>query len=109
MKTKLLMLSAGTVAIAAFMVPRIAEGQPPVAHPKAVIEWPLGAECVVTVQTQAWMNTPVLTPGKQSGFESDYTLKGKVVYWGADWIVLKDGTYENWISRDKVLTVRASR
>lgn len=109
MKTKLLVGSAGLVAAAAFLVPRIAEGQPPVATAKATIEWPLGAECVVTVQTQAWMNTPVLAPGQQSGFQSDYTLKGKVAYWGPDWIVLKDGTYENWISRDKVLTVRASR
>ena len=109
MKTKLLILSVSVVAAAAFLVPRVAEGQPSAGQAKTAIEWPLGSECVVTVQTQAWMNTPVLPPGKQSGFEPDYTLKGKVVYWGADWIVLRDGTYENWISRDKVLTVRASR
>jgi len=109
MKTKLLILSVGAVGGGMFLIPRVAEGQPPAAPVKTAIEWPLGSECVVTVQTQAWMNTPVLPPGKQSGFESDYTLKGRVVYWGADWIVLKDGTYENWISRDKVLTVRASR
>lgn len=109
MKTKILIGSAGVLAVAGLLVPRMAEGQPSAAQPKAAIEWPLGSECVVTVQTQAWMNTPVLPPGKQSGFEPDYTMKGKVVYWGSDWIVLRDGTYENWISRDKVLTVRASR
>jgi hypothetical protein len=27
----------------------------------------------------------------------------------AEWLIVKDGTYESWIPRDKVLFLRASR
>ena len=108
MKTKMLVLACGCVVAAAIWIPKSVEAQPPQSKSQA-IDWPIGSECVVTVETQAWMNTPTLPPGQASGFKPDYTVQGKVVYWGPDWVVVKDGTYENWISRDKVLSIRVSR
>ena len=108
MKTKLLLGISAVVLSAAAFFPRNAEGQPAPA-PKGPVEAPIGLDCVITVETQAWMNTSNAPPDSITGFHPDFTVRGKAIYWGADWIVLKDGTYENWISRDKVLTVRVSR
>ncbi len=108
MKTKILLGGSVAVLLACVFLPRIAEGQAPPPH-KAPVEAPIGMDCVITVETQAWMNTTVSKPDPISGFYPDYTMRGKAIYWGSDWVVLKDGTYENWISRDKVLSVRVSR
>jgi len=108
MKAKVLLPVFGIVGMGAFLYPWSAVGQPTVA-PKVPVEIPTGGDCVVTVEMQAWQNGAATKPDPISGFHPDYTLRGKIIHWGDDWVVLKDGTYENWISRDKVLSVRVSR
>jgi len=110
MKTRFLLGLAGAVALGGFLLTWPAIGQPATPPaPKTSVEIPVGSECVVTVEMQTWMSITPVKPDPISGFHPDYTLRGKVVHWGPDWVVLKDGTYENWISRDKVLSVRVSR
>jgi len=36
------------------------------------------------------------------------TLKGSMISMTSDWVVLKDGNYQNWIPREKVVFIRAS-
>ena len=36
-------------------------------------------------------------------------VKGNLLAMTSDWIVLKEGTFENWVPREKVITLRASR
>jgi hypothetical protein len=77
---------------------------------KPELALPLDLECVVTIENQAWMaNLPTQSPGASSGFRADFTIQGKLIQLNPDWVVIKDGTYENWISRDKVMNIRASR
>lgn len=35
-------------------------------------------------------------------------VRGNLLAMTTDWVVLKEGSYENWIPRDKVITLRAS-
>ncbi len=67
------------------------------------VKHPIGQRCVVTLDLQ--INLPLLP----KGLSSDGTIEGFLVSVNADWVVLKDGNYENWIPRDKVLLMRASR
>jgi hypothetical protein len=108
MKAKLLILAVSCVAAVAIFVPRTAEAQPPSVKPVGPVESPVGLECVVTVEIEAWMNT---TPNasQPGGFHPDYTVRGKVLELGREWVVLKDGNFENWISRDKIVSMRVSR
>ena len=69
----------------------------------------MGRETVVVVERQSWMTTPSGQLDQTTGFRSDFTLQGRVVYWGEQWVVLQEGTYENWIARDKILSIRVSR
>lgn len=109
MKTKMLFIAVGLAAVGALFIPREAVGQQPEASERSAVSSPLGQECVVTVETQAWMKASPTQPDSKSGFYGDYTLRGKIIQWQNDWIVLKDGSYENWIPREKVLSVRVSR
>ncbi|HVJ46087.1 MAG TPA: hypothetical protein VM511_06855 [Luteolibacter sp.] len=108
MKTKICLLALAGVTAAVTLIPRQAEAQPPAAKTPPV-ESPVGLECVVSVEIQAWMDRPLLQPAQQSGFFPDYTLRGKIVELGPEGVVLKDGNFENWISRDKVLSIRVTR
>ncbi len=108
MKTKVLLSVCGVILLGGLLLSWPATGQPANA-PKPMVEMPIGLECVVTVEMQPWMGATMVKPDPISGFRADNTLRGKIVHLGADWVVLKDGTYENWISRDKVLSVRVSR
>jgi hypothetical protein len=108
MKARVLLPLFGVVALGGLLFPWLAVGQPSAA-PNSSLEVPTGMDCVVTVERQAWSNSAQAKPDPVSGFHPDYTLRGKIIHWGADWVVLEDGTYENWISRDKVLAVRVSR
>lgn len=36
-------------------------------------------------------------------------LQGDFLPINTEWLVLKEGNYENWIPRDKVLSMRVSR
>lgn len=72
-------------------------------------KYPYGKECVVTVDPQNWPAVAAATPGKAGGFQQDWTVRGQLILLNDQWCVLKDGTFENWIPREKVLVIRASK
>ena len=74
---------------------------------KATVNYPYGSECVVTLDPRAWPETT--PPTNTSGFVSPATARGQLIYLSEDWCVLKDGSFENWIPREKVLMLRASK
>ena len=110
MKIKIL-LAAMVIGIGAIVMTRQdASAQPVAPNPKTgSVNTPEGAEAVVTLERQTWMSATPAAPDLSTGLRSDYTLQGRIVYWGEQWVVLKDGTYENWIARDKILNIRVSR
>jgi len=73
------------------------------------VKYPYGKECVVTVDPQTWPAATAATPGKAGGFQPDWTVRGQLILLNDQWCVLKDGTFENWIPREKVLVLRASK
>ncbi len=74
------------------------------------IAYPYGQECILTldpiaertIQNSSSQSTP-------SGFQADGTLRGQLIYMSDEWCVLKDGSYENWVPRAKVLAMRVSK
>lgn len=75
------------------------------------LTFPYGMECVITLDRNTLhldLPTTALPPGT-SGFYDDWTARGELIYLNEEWCVLKDGTYEDWIPRSKILMIRASR
>lgn len=110
MKTKL-SLFVGLVAVVAYILsdsPFAATEVPTPAKP--AIALPVDLDCVVTIDSQSRMGSVgSLAPGPPSGFRPDFSIQGKLLHLGSDWIVIKEGTYENWISRDRVVSIRTAR
>ena len=106
MKTKLLLLAAAALAVASFNLDLKAQQSAPTA---SEVRFPYGKECIITLDPKAWPQGTVNSPNKASGLQEDWTLRGQLIYLSEDWCVLKDGTFENWIPKDKVLLMRASK
>lgn len=113
MKTIPLLLAAGILAsilVAPFASNTFAALQsqtkaPELRIPK--IEYPIGENCVITVDPVAsnkplYSGQPKLTPG----FIAPDTVRGVLTRVDESWIVLQEGTNENWIPRNKVLLLR---
>jgi hypothetical protein len=74
------------------------------------VECPLNRICVVTVDPRAQSKREIVgDANKISGFAAPDTTEGVLVRLDAEWVVLRDGSYENWIPRNKVLLIRVSR
>jgi hypothetical protein len=73
------------------------------------IEYPIGENCVVTVDSFAG-SRPVssVQANANPGFVGTDIVKGVLTRVDDSWMVLKEGTYENWIPRNKVLLLRIS-
>ncbi len=110
MKTKIMLSMVAVIATTCFLIEQplaITEKSPPLLHGVAV---PLNLECIVSIENEAWMqNSGLQRPGPASGFLPDYTIQGKLVHLDSEWVVISEGTYDNWISRSKVVNIRASR
>jgi hypothetical protein len=110
MKTKIALFVTGVVAVTFLLIDRPFAVMEKAVSPKPEILVPLNLECVVTIENQAWMETLYPhAPGPPSGFLPDYTIQGKLLRLGPDWVVIGEGSYENWISRDRIINIRASR
>lgn len=110
MKTKITLFVAGVVAVSLFLTDRPFAGMEKTLPPQPDVLIPLNLECIVTIENQVWMeNSASRAPGPPSGFLPDFTIQGKLLRVSPDWIVIGEGTYENWISRDKIINIRASR
>jgi hypothetical protein len=109
MKTVLSLLAGAAVIAAAVSFPgSTVNAQQAVAPAAGAI--PVGLRCIVTLDPRATGNsTPGLSVQEKTGLTAEDTVEGTLVSTGGDWLVLKDGTYENWIPRDKVLFMRVSR
>lgn len=59
---------------------------------------PIGAICEVRVLASILVSKTEIE-----------VVKGNLLALSTEWIVLKDGSFENWVPRDKVITMRASR
>jgi hypothetical protein len=109
MKT-ILPLVAGVVAIAAAVLlsfPPL-RAQQPVAP--AAGAPPVGLRCEVTLDPRAYGDAKLgIEAMKKTGLTPEGTVEGVLVSMDDQWLILKDGTYENWIHRDKVLFIRVSR
>lgn len=68
------------------------------------IDHPLGQRCVVTVDPTATAK-PVTagTANKVTGFVAPDTAEGILIRIDSEWLVLRDGSNEEWIPRNKIL------
>lgn len=105
-----LLAGAAVVAVAASFVPQSSQAQQPVGTPPdKALSYPVGVRCVITLD-------PADPAKKRSGGTNNGTyevldnkVQGELLAISSEWLVLKDGNYENWIPRDKVLSMRVSR
>jgi hypothetical protein len=74
----------------------------------APAETPINCRCVVTVDPQ-YRPSDSAEQSPKGGFTGPNMLEGILVRMDQEWLVLKEGSFENWIPRDKILTVRVSR
>lgn len=111
MKAKvILLLAASAIAAGTFMDLRAQTPATPGVPPAGTkLAYPYDKECIVTIDPQAARAIPVNAQSDPSGFQPDGTLRGQLIYLSEEWCVLKDGTFENWIPRQKVLVIRASK
>lgn len=111
MKTKaILLLAAAAVTAITFLDLRAQTPATPGAPtPGTKLAYPYGRECILTVDPEAQRTIPVNAQSDPSGFQADGTLRGQLIYVSDEWCVLKDGTFENWVPRAKVLVIRASK
>lgn len=58
---------------------------------------PIGAICEVQVIASAY-----------DASSGKFTFRGNLVTLGPEWVVLKEGNYQNWIPREKVVFIKAS-
>lgn len=107
MKTKaILLLLAAMAAGVSYLDIR---AQTPASSSGTKVSYPYGNDCIVTIDPRADRKLPLSTTTDSSGFQQDGTLRGTLIYLSEEWCILKDGTFENWIPRDKVLTMRVSK
>lgn len=109
MKTVLSLIAGAALIAAAVSFPiSTLHAQQAVATPAG--ELPVGLRCIVTLDPRS--EGPSKTGNealKKTGLSPESTVEGSLASMGEDWLVLKDGTYEIWIPRDKVLFMRVSR
>jgi hypothetical protein len=100
---KLIYPLAAVALLAATHVP----AQNSLRRPAAPGELPIGYDCIITVDPRGQpYSTPQLDP--PPGIRPEYTIFGKLVEVGPDWVVVKEGIYTNWISRERVFSIRAN-
>jgi len=110
MKTRFAWYAAGIAVVSLLLSARPLSVVEKIAPQKSDLYLPLNLECVVTIENEAWMESvSSRSPGPSSGFMPDFTIQGKLLEVNPEWVVIGEGTYENWISRDRVVNIRASR
>ncbi|MCW1912009.1 hypothetical protein OJ996_00380 [Luteolibacter sp. GHJ8] len=106
MKT-FLILTAATLATISYVQLGAQNAKPPATG--TTLAYPYNAECIITLDPRAERPDLSATQAAPAGFQPDGTLRGQLIYMSDEWCVLKDGSFENWVPRDKVLTMRASK
>jgi hypothetical protein len=105
-----LLAGAAVVAVAMPFFSQPSQAQQPAGNPgEKALSYPVGVRCVVTLNPEA---PATRRSGAVNG--DTYEVIGNVIQGdfmaiSSEWLVLKEGNYENWIPRDKVLSMRVSR
>lgn len=104
MNSKMLVLPAALVLGSLFLAGSDAQTAP---EQKNGLGYPYERPCVVTLDPRA---AGEFEAGSNvTGLNAPVTARGDLIYLSAEWCVLREGSYENWIPRDKVLMLRASK
>jgi hypothetical protein len=107
-RLSLLAGAALTVAAVSFSASDVRAQQ--AVPPAPGVKPPLGQLCILTLDPRAERTGKLVDESlKKTNLTHADTVEGTLLMLDADWLVLKDGTYENWIPRDKVLFMRVSR
>lgn len=94
------------LAAAAILAATHVPAQNPVKH-AVPGDLPIGYDCIIAVDPRGQpYSAPALDP--PLGFRPEYTIFGKLIDVGPDWVVVKEGVYPNWISRERVFSIRVS-
>jgi hypothetical protein len=116
MKRQSLLLAGGSAILATlpFWAPAVSTGTNAAEFPPGPqelrVEYPLNRSCVVTVDPRATSKPEIAgQANKVSGFVAPDTAEGILIHLDSDWLVLRDGSEENWIPKSKVLMIRVSR
>jgi hypothetical protein len=107
MKTSLILIAAALAGVSYFELRAQSPTSPPTAG--TTLAYPYNQECIITLDPRADSKDLTPTQASPSGFQADGTLRGQLIYMSNEWCVLKDGSFENWVPRDKVLALRASK
>lgn len=76
----------------------------------AEVEYPLNRDCTVTVDSRSAPKPRFAGQAKKiTGFVAPDTAEGILIRLDDDWLVLRDGSEENWIPKEKVLMIRVTR
>jgi len=101
------------VALIAATVPfftQPSQAQQPAANPAGkALTYPAGLRCVVRLNPEFPSQKRSTNSNVETYEITDNQMEGEFLTINAEWLVLKDGNYENWIPRDKVLSMRVSR
>jgi hypothetical protein len=90
---------AGGVSSEARAIPLVSE-----------VGYPLNRDCTVTVDSRSESKQQFAGKEKKiSGFVAPDTAEGVLIRLDDDWLVLLDGSEENWIPKEKVLMIRVTR
>jgi len=107
-----LLAGAAAVAVAVPFFTESSQAQQPTGKPaEKTISYPVGSRCVVTLNPEvAATKRYGATASQSEAYEVlDNKVEGDFLTINTEWLVLKEGNYENWIPRDKVLSMRVSR
>lgn len=105
MKTTLVLVAALLAGVSYFEL----RAQSPGSSGGSKVAYPYGLECILTLDPIAERTIQTSSQASQSGYQADGTVRGQLIYMSDEWCVLKDGTFENWVPRDKVLSMRVSK
>ncbi len=116
MKRQSLLLAGATAVLATlpFWAPAVSTGTNAAdlspGPPELRVDYPLNRSCVVTVDPRAASKPEIAgQANKVSGFVAPDTAEGILIHLDSDWLVLRDGSEENWIPKSKILMIRVHR
>jgi hypothetical protein len=76
----------------------------------SAVDYPIGTHCVVTVDPLAGSKPIVArTANKVTGFVAPDTAEGNLIRIDEEWVVLRDGSSDAWIPRNKIIMMYFSR
>jgi hypothetical protein len=105
-----LLAGAAVVAAAVPFFTQPSQAQQTAGNPgEKALSYPVGVRCVVTLNPEAPATKRFGSTNSDTYEVIGNVIQGDFMAISSEWLVLKEGNYENWIPRDKVLSMRVSR